>query len=469
MSFAEGLNSHPPNRRLALRRPLVIAALSPWAFAPSLAAAQGEAPPTAPSPPAAPARVLTLAQVEHLALAQQPQMLVARTQTDVAQAGVEQARAPLLPQVTLSGQYSQQTGNFVARPGSLPSATSPAPSINLAKSYGFWNFGVTGTQLIYDFGQTWDKYRSASSTLEFQRLFERTTQLQLIANARRIYFNVRANKDLVGVARETLQDQETHLKQVAGFVTVGTQPPIALAQQKAAVATARVQLISAQNNYETSKAQLNQASGIVGDTDYDVGEEVLAPVDDEDQPLETLVAKAMANRPELAALGKQHEAEQAAVRSAKGAYGPSVAAQAGFTEVGSNLDGLVPNWNAGLLLTWPIFQGGLTNGQVHQAEATLAGVDAQQSLEVLQVRLDVNSAQLAVRAAKTTIDAAEDAVTSAREQLRLAEQRYATGVGSIIELNDAQVAYTTAAAQLVQARYQLASARAQLLAALGRT
>jgi outer membrane protein len=119
--------------------------------------------------------------------------------------------------------------------------------------------------------------------------------------------------------------------------------------------------------------------------------------------------------------------------------------------------------------TWNIFQGGLTHGQVRQAEATLANLDAQQSLEALQIRLDVNSAQLAVRAAKATIGASQDAVTNAREQLRLAEQRYATGVGSIIELNDAQVAYTTAAAQLVQARYQLASARAQFLAAMGRT
>jgi outer membrane protein len=108
-------------------------------------------------------------------------------------------------------------------------------------------------------------------------------------------------------------------------------------------------------------------------------------------------------------------------------------------------------------------------GQVHQAKAGLNSIDAQTSLEELQVRVDVDTARLAVRAAKATIGAAQDAVTSAHEQLRLAEQRYATGVGNIIELNDAQVAYTTSAAQLVQARYSLATARAQLLAALGRT
>ena len=62
------------------------------------------------------------------------------------------------------------------------------------------------------------------------------------------------------------------------------------------------------------------------------------------------------------------------------------------------------------------------------------------------MRLDVDSARLAVRAAKATIGAVDDALASAREQLRLAEQRYSTGVGNIIELTDAQVAYTTAAA-----------------------
>ena len=81
----------------------------------------------------------------------------------------------------------------------------------------------------------------------------------------------------------------------------------------------------------------------------------------------------------------------------------------------------------------------------------------------------LTTAQLAVTAAKATIGSAQEAAVNAHEQRRLAEQRFATGVGSIIELFDAQVADTAAATQLVQARYQLSSARAQLLWALGRT
>jgi outer membrane protein len=74
-----------------------------------------------------------------------------------------------------------------------------------------------------------------------------------------------------------------------------------------------------------------------------------------------------------------------------------------------------------------------------------------------------------VRASKAQIAAADEAAASAGEQLRLAEGRYRAGLGSIIELGDAQVVLTNARAQGVQARYNLAAARAQLATAMGRT
>ncbi len=296
----------------------------------------------------------------------------------------------------------------------------------------------------------------------------------ILANVRKAYFNARADYELVDVARETLDDQQTHLQQVQGFVSVGTQPPIALAQQKAAVANAQAQLITAQNNYETAKAQLNQAAGIPGGTDYDVGDEQLQPLDDEEKPLETLVQKALEARPEIASLAKQREAQDERRQRREGRLWPDTLGAVGQRQRSSGIIGHVRQPN----LFWSVgrprsrgrsFKEASRRPRCGRRRRRSRWRDAQLTLEALQVRLDVNSAQLAVRAAKATIGAAEDAVQSAHEQLRLAEQRYATGVGSIIELNDAQVAYTSSAAQVVQARYGLASARAQLLAALGRT
>jgi len=451
---------------------LLLAGALTAATAPTLVAAvaQAQERPPPPSPPANPPaqRILGLAEVERTALQVQPLLRAARATTSVAEAQAEQARSPLLPQVIGSAAYTRETGNFAPRPG-VALGGAPVGGSLFSTSYDYFQFGLTATQLIYDFGQTSQKYDAAKLSADSQRVAEQTARLGVLLNVRKAYFAARANKELVDVAKETLGDQNKHLAQVQGMVTVGTQPQIALAQQKAAVANAVVQLITSQNNYETSKAQLNQAAGMPGGTEYDVSDEDVGPVSDEDQPLETLMSKAVAARPEIATLVKQREAEEATLSSAKGTYGPSIGASASVTDYGTNLGQLVPNWTLGAAATWPIFQGGLTKGLVHQAEAGIESVDAQRSVEELQVRLDVDSARLAVRAAKATIGAVDDALTSAREQLRLAEQRYATGVGSIIELNDAQVAYTTAAAQVVSARYALATARAQFLAAMGRT
>jgi outer membrane protein len=119
-------------------------------------------------------------------------------------------------------------------------------------------------------------------------------------------------------------------------------------------------------------------------------------------------------------------------------------------------------------LTWSLFQGGLTRAQVSEAQANVIGMAAQLDLMRQQVQSDVDGARLALRAAKESLSATREALVNARERLRLAEERYAVGVGSAIELGDAQVALTQASAQAVQADDRLATARAQLLRALGR-
>jgi outer membrane protein len=204
------------------------------------------------------------------------------------------------------------------------------------------------------------------------------------------------------------------------------------------------------------------------DTAYDVSDESMPPIEGEDGSTDALVAKALEARPELKSLLKVEQAQEITLRSIKGSYGPTLAASTGVTAGGTDLGALAPNWNAGITMSWPLFQGLSTVSQVREANATLRDVKLQLESMRLQVRLDIDQGRLAVRGAKASIRAANDALTNAKERLRLAEARYETGVGNVIELGDAQVAETTAAAQVVQADYNLAAARAQLLAALGR-
>ena len=124
---------------------------------------------------------------------------------------------------------------------------------------------------------------------------------------------------------------------------------------------------------------------------------------------------------------------------------------------------------AGVQLSWPVFQGLLTRGQVREADAALQAARAERDGLVNQVWVAVQQAATGVRSAQEALVASEQALTAARERLRLADGRYAAGVGSIIELSDAELGATTAGAQRVAAEYALATARAALVLALGRT
>lgn len=434
-----------------------------------------------PSPPALPVerenvatatstapRLLHLEEAVRLAREHQPQLRQARASTAAAAARADQARAPLLPQLSGTASYQRSTSNFVARPGSLPSGVAPGTEGTSWSTRGLWSFGATVSQLVWDFQQTSGRWRAARESAAAQRETERTTFTSVLLSVRAAFFAARAAKDLVGVARETAANQDAHLRQVQGFVDVGTRPQIDLAQARADRANAQVQLVTAENGYATAKAQLDQAMGLDEPEEYDVADDTLPPVDGEDAALEALLAEALAARPEIAALERQRRAQEATLGATRGGYLPSVGLSTGITDAGPYLDDTVPNWSAQATLTWNLFDGGLTRAQVREAGANLDVEDARLAALRQQVRVELEQARLGVRAAKATLAAAGDALANARERLRLAEGRYQAGAGSIIELGDAQVAATSAAAQRVQAEYSLASARASLLAALGR-
>ncbi len=412
--------------------------------------------PPAAAPPSS-ARVLGLDEAVRLARENQPQLRQARAGTEAAQARADEARAPLLPQLTGTAGYARATGNLPGLPESPASANA-------------WAFRATLNQLVWDFGQTTGRYQAARESAASQEASERATGLQVLYSVRSAFFTARAGRDLVGVARETLQNQEVHLRQVQGFVEVGRNPEIDLAQARTDRANAQVQLIQAQNAYETAKAQLNQAMGVEGPTDYEVADDTLPAVEGEDAPIDALLAEALPRRPDVVALEAQARAQQATLSSVRGGYWPSLGLVAGASDVGPELSGpgLTWNWSAGATLTWNLFQGGLTSAQSREASANLVALEAQLDALRQQVRLDLEQARLPVRAAKAALSAAAEALVNARERLRLAEGRYQTGAGSIIELGDAQVALTSAGAQKVQADYALAAARALLLRALGR-
>lgn len=428
--------------------------------------------------PAAQPNSLSLKQAEETALRNQPTLREAHGLLEAAEGRVEEARSGYLPQVSLNATYERTTSNYAPRPGILPSSVSTGgtgggtltatPShVSWNPQYNYYLLGLTGSQLLYDFGQTSNRWRAASASRDAAGENTRTATLQTLLNVRRAYFQARAQRDLVAVAEETVKNQEKHVEQTQAFVRTGIQPEINLATVMTALANARVQLVTTRNNDALAQAQLAQAMGVMVGPTFTLADTELPAVPGEDGAMGPLLDRAQRARPELANLVDQRRAQELTLRSVKGAYGPALSAIGNLSDNGTSIDGLVPNWYVGLGLTWNILQGGLTNGQVREAKGTLENLVGQEEVLRLQIQVDVEQARLGVQAAKATISAAEEAQANARNQLTLAEQRYEHGLGNAVELSDAQVAYTSAEAQLVQAKFNLASARAQLLTAVG--
>ena len=434
-------------------------------------------------------QVLTIDEALRLARAIHPQLHAARAQTEASTARVAEAKSPLLPQVSGNLSYARSTSNYVPQPGALPkniptstqtstataTSTSTSTSTSSSSSSSSWSTvpsysaRITASELIYDFGQTTGKWNAAKAPLRSQEENERNFGVQVVFNLRSAYFTAAAARALRQVAEETLRNQEAHLRQIQGFVEAGTRPEIDLAQARTDRANAKVQLINAQVAYDTDKALLNQAMGIERGTDYDVADPPAESVPGEDDSTEAILPVALGARPDLLSLARQIEAQELTLRSIKGGYAPSLGVSTSFSDGGADLGNLAWNWSATLGLSWQIFGGGITDAQMREARANAAALQAQYDLQRQQVRADVEQARLGVRAAKAAIEATHEAATHARVRLTLAEGRYQAGVGSVIELGDAQVALTAAAAQEVQAVFNLATARARLCQALGQS
>ena len=118
------------------------------------------------------------------------------------------------------------------------------------------------------------------------------------------------------------------------------------------------------------------------------------------------------------------------------------------------------SWNIGLNVNLSLFNGGLTTAQIGEAKANLSNLRFNEEALKQNIELEVRQALLNLQQASESIDVSAKALEEARENLDLAENRYQTGVGSIIELTDAQASSTFANASHVRALYDYRTALA---------
>ena len=278
------------------------------------------------------ARTVTLDEAVRAAEAQKPEVRVAQANAAAGVARTIQARAPALPQIKVEGEYDRTTGNRRQRPGR---------TTEVDNSWNFYNWfegQVTGTQLIWDFGKTLNSWRAAEMRAVALADTERATRLEAVGTVRAAFFRARAAKALIGVARQTLANQERHLRRSPGSCRrARARRSISRSRGRPAPTRASAS-IRTENDFTVARAQLNQAMGVAGDTDYDVADDGFPPVPGETGPIGPLIDEAIRARPDLAALDRRVHAEELAARAARGGYWPSLNLIGGAREEGQSFE-----------------------------------------------------------------------------------------------------------------------------------
>lgn len=446
-----------------IRRTLAQVLLFSAALSPSAQAQVAPAP--SPSSALAPSGGrLSLAQAVELALAQQAQLAQVRALEEASRARIDVARVATRPTAQLSASASVASSPVRTCAGNASETCGgffdPASSTGLSAQVS-WR--------LYDFGQTAASIRSATATAEVSGAGVRVTELEVRAAAEQAYLEAVARHHLVVVAQAAVDSELLHLEQARRFVAAGARDPIEVAQAQARAASARSSLAQAQANHAVALGNLRAAIGVV-DPVQRVETELTwpGPPPQSELAAPALVAQARARRPELAQLDKQLAASEAQLDEVEVSRRPVLSAFAN-TQWGPDSSDWTPqpSWNVGVTLSWTAFDGGRAKAETKVARANLRAVQAQRDALLVSLTSAVESARARIVANGASVSSSNEAVAAAAAALRLAEARYGQGLGSQIEVADAQSSLTAAQGTLVSAEWQLASAWAELRRIIG--
>jgi outer membrane protein len=426
-------------------------------FAVALSATSALAQSPGAAAPAAAPKVLTIEQAVEIAMRQQPSLRRSRAAAEAARGRVDQVNATRRPTLTLSASVGASGGGksgMVGRDFLDPS--------------GSGSVGANASWLITDFGQTGAQLRAAQLGARASTAGIDTQVLDVRAQVEATYLAAVARARLVAVAEATVRSEEAHLDQAKRFVAAQAKDPIEVAQAQSRAANARATLAQARSDAATALANLRAAIAWV-DPAQTLAVAQSWPVPEEaPPPLPELVGIARAQRPELVQRDLEIAAADANIEAARAQRRPALSASAS-TQWSPNTNDATPQpaWSVSLALSWQAFDGGRAAADVRVARANREAALAERDALLLDLTSQLDSTRAQIEANRVATQASTEAVVSARAQLQLAEARYAQGLGSQIELADAQTAVTTAEGNLIQSEFQLANAWTSLRRALG--
>jgi outer membrane protein len=386
-----------------------------------------------------------------------------------ANARVREAKGAGLPQLDISANYRRLdrvpkarfpsfdpvSGTFTFNEIEIQPIDSGTGTVSLSQVVDISGVVRTATDAASLF--------SRIANLDVQR-----TRNDVVLQVKQAFYDVLRAQELVRVAEESLRNAEVRRKLAQAAVDAGVSPKLDVMRAEAAVAAAQQAVITARNALQLAKSAFNNVLGRRVDEPVE-----LLPVDEqvpESADFNQYLQEALAKRPEMVQANLGISLAEKQITAAKRDQLPTVVVrgQWDFNLKTSTFQPREYSFTAIAAVQFKIWDSGQTQGRVEQARADVE--KAKITIENVRegIALEVRNAYLGLQEAREKVAVAEKGLQAATESLRVARLRYEAGVSNQLELSDAELAYTQAEQNLVNARYDLRVAWARLEKAMGR-
>lgn len=344
----------------------------------------------------------------------------------------------------------------------LQETTSISPAQTSVQPFTLGNLSLNASQTLLTFGKRAASVEQAEAATAQALAQARLTAAEVAYAARQSYLTWAQAEGLAATAALQIGYAEATLKDAEARFKAGVAPKLDVTRARTAVSRARATLATAKAQTAVSRRRLAAALG------------QNAPVDGEPlfPGLQAPAARdweaEAADHPALAALTAQAERALAAAAAAERAGLPDLAANASVGYRTRDWAGQ-PNGFVGLNLGWPLFTGFAISARAEAARASAEAARLSLEARRLEIRASAEAAAQTLKGVQETLPAVKAALEAARANLVQAQGRYRGGVGTILEVADAQSLLASAQDDDVRATTAYHLALADLQRALGET
>ncbi|GGY08674.1 outer membrane protein [Paludibacterium paludis] len=374
-----------------------------------------------------------------------------------------QGRAGLLPQVSVTGNYTR--ANPIAPKGQDQNGRDLR---NGAESHGY-TLGMT--QPLFDVSRYTGYQKGKIDTALSQTQYEQAEQ-QLISDVAKAYFDVLLAQDSLSATQAAKKSYKSQLDQAKTSFEVGTATITDTYEAQAGYDGAIAEEIIAQSTLEIAINNLTRLTGLPGSGIQPLASRMVLDKPDP-ETLDGWVAQALNNSLEIRAQTQQVARAEQDLTEKRGSHLPTVNLTANYQDNRSNQPaalggGPTRGSSIGVNISLPLFAGGGINAQVREAAARLDS--AREKLEATRrkVREDVRRAYLGVTNGAAYVRAQEQLLVSAKSKLESTRLGKEVGVRTNLDLLKAEQDYTTTIKTLADARYRYLNARIALAQSVGR-